>query len=107
MKEQKTNAYTVVLIVMILIQMVFIVLNFGYAYLGEYTDNQPSNFWSEIWGGKEALGWLASNIISGILGIIGLVTKKEKKAQAVAAIILLLSIGLSGISILFAIGAHF
>ena len=107
MKEKKNYVYTVVLIVFLLIQALFIFLNFAYAFLGEYKANKPANVWATIWTGKVALGWLLSNIFSGSLGIIGLISKNKNKVQVVVAVILLVSIGLSGLSIIYALGSHF
>ena len=107
MKEKNNYAYTVVLIIFLLIQALFIFLNFAYAFLGEYKANKPSNFWATVWTGKVAFGWLLSNVFSVSLGIIGLISAKKNKVQILAAVILLLSIGVSGISMIYALGAHF
>ena len=107
MKEKNNYAYTVVLIIFLLIQALFIFLNFAYAFLGEYKANKPSNFWATVWTGKVVLGWLMSDIFSVSLGVIGLISKNKNKVQMVAAVILLVSVGLSGLSMIYALGAHF
>ena len=107
MKENRSNTLTIILIICFVIQAAAMCLGFGYAFLGEYTANRPSNIWSQLWSHGLGLVITLSNLVSLVLGIVGLVVKKKNKLQIIFSILLILAFFPGVLSIIFAVGSHF
>lgn len=109
MAQHRSKAYSVVLAVFTVIQMILVFLNFAYAYWGTYAANKPSNIWSQIWD-KGAIGlWtILFSFASLVIGILGLVfRRKGPAAQTILSIVLLAIQQFTGFSLIMAIGSHF
>ena len=102
-KSNNKDLLTVILV----IQMVFILIMFGFAFWGRFEHGQASNIWSILWQ-DAMLGALhiLYNPIALIIGIYGMVKRKDK-TEGILSAILIVSFFVGCWSLIYAIGSKF
>ena len=107
MNENKKDSLTVIMIIWLAVQVILMFLTLGYAFLGEYTANHASNFWSMLWGKGLGLMISVSNLVSLVLGIVGLITKKGRFLKGLISILLIIAFPIGILCLILAVGSHF
>ena len=107
MNENKKDSLTIIMIIWLAVQVILMFLTLGYAFLGEYTANRASNFWSMLWGKGLGLMISVSNLVSLVFGIVGLVTKKGRFLRGLISILLIIAFPIGILCLILAVGSHF
>ncbi len=108
MTAEKSNKYTVFLIIILVIQVLLMFLNLSFALWGEYSHGYSSNIWSIIWNrGLIGLWTLLAGPVAIIAGIIGIATHKGNKTKRTLSIVTIASIVPGIFCIIYAIGSKF
>lgn len=109
MSDKKSPVLTVIMCIMTAVQAGLTFMALAYAFLGTYTANKPSNFWSITWdSNKLGLWFFLSGFLALIVSIVGFIfRKKGPKAQAIVAIILMISVPVGMFAVIMGFGAHY